>query len=55
MLFRSSQQPSHVLKALGLSDTEAKAAVRFSFSKHNSLEEVERAIQELKTVIDSLS
>lgn len=50
-----SQQPSHVLKALGLSDTEAKAAVRFSFSKHNSLEEVERAIQELKTVIDSLS
>lgn len=49
-----SQQPSHVLKALGLSDKEAKAAVRFSFSKDNTLEEVEIAIKELKTIIDSL-
>lgn len=50
-----SQQPSHVLKAIGLSDTEAKAAVRFSFCKDNTIEEVEQAVFELKSIIDSMS
>ena len=50
-----SQQPSHVLKALGLSDKEARAAVRFSFCKDNSQEDVEIAVRELKSIIDSLT
>jgi cysteine desulfurase len=50
-----SQQPSHVLKALGLSDQEAKAAVRFSFSKDNTEEEITKAVLELKHIIASLS
>ncbi|MFN5114407.1 MAG: cysteine desulfurase family protein [Ignavibacteria bacterium] len=50
-----SQQPSHVLKALGLSDQEAKAAVRFSFSKDNTEEEITEAVLELKHIIASLS
>ncbi len=50
-----SQQPSHVLKAIGLSDTEAKAAVRFSFCKDNTIPEVENAVFELKSIIDSMS
>ena len=50
-----SQQPSHVLKAIGLSDTEAKAAVRFSFCKDNTTQEVEQAVFELKSIIDSMS
>ena len=50
-----SQQPSHVLKALGLSDKEARAAVRFSFCKDNTQEDVEIAVRELKSIIDSLT
>jgi cysteine desulfurase len=50
-----SQQPSHVLKALGLSDKEARAAVRFSFCKDNSQEDVEIAVRELKSIIESLT
>lgn len=50
-----SQQPSHVLKALGLSDQEAKAAVRFSFSKDNTVEDITSAVMELKTIIASLT
>jgi cysteine desulfurase len=50
-----SQQPSHVLKAIGLSDKEAKAAVRFSFCKDNTIEEVEQVVFQLKSIIDSMS
>ncbi|MFM7543746.1 MAG: cysteine desulfurase family protein [Ignavibacteria bacterium] len=50
-----SQQPSHVLKALGLSDQEAKAAVRFSFSKDNTVEHITEAVLELQQIIVSLS
>jgi len=50
-----SQQPSHVLQAIGLSDKEAKAAIRFSFCKDNTIEEVEMAVLQLKTIIDSMS
>lgn len=50
-----SQQPSHVLQAIGLSDKEAKAAVRFSFCKDNTKDEVEQAVSQLKSIIDSMS
>jgi cysteine desulfurase len=50
-----SQQPSHVLNAIGLSDKESKAAVRFSFCKDNTMEEVEQAVLQLKSIIDSMS
>ena len=50
-----SQQPSHVLQAIGLSDKEAKAAVRFSFCKDNTKDEVEQAVSQLKVIIDSMS
>ncbi len=32
--------PSHVLKGMGLNDEEVKNSYRFSFSKHNTLEEI---------------
>jgi cysteine desulfurase len=50
-----SQQPSHVLKAIGLDDKEAKAAVRFSFCKDNTIDEVETAVMQLKSIIDSMT
>jgi len=39
--------PSHVLKAMGLSDEDVKNSYRFSFSKFNSLSEVDRLLQKL--------
>jgi cysteine desulfurase len=38
-----SEKPSHVLKSMGLSDEEANSSIRFSFSKYNTSEEVEKA------------
>lgn len=38
-----SEKSSHVLRAMGLSDEEANSSIRFSFSKYNTSEEVEKA------------
>lgn len=42
-----TNQPSHVLKAMGISDTDIKNSFRFSFSKNNTLEEVKLLIGNL--------
>jgi len=42
-----SVHPSHVLKAMGHSDSHARSSLRFSFSKFNSLAETDRAIAAL--------
>ena len=39
----TEQVPSHVLKAIGLSDEDARSSFRVSFSKMNNLSEVETA------------
>ncbi len=39
-----SVNPSHVLKAMGCSDTRARASLRFSFSLYNTLTEVDKAV-----------
>jgi cysteine desulfurase len=46
-----SLQPSHVLEALGLSVSEAKAGVRFSVSKDTTTEEVRAGVFALAEVI----
>ena len=48
-----SQQPSHVLSAMGRSQKEAKAAIRFSFSKYTTEAEILKAIHTLKDILDS--
>ncbi|MBC8124624.1 MAG: cysteine desulfurase [Candidatus Kapabacteria bacterium] len=46
-----SVQPSHVLLAMGLPQAEAKAAVRISVSKDNTIAEVQEAITILSDVV----
>lgn len=46
-----SQQPSHVLLAMGLPAAQARAAVRFSFSRFTTLREIELAATALFKVI----
>jgi len=41
-------EPSHVLKAMGLSDDEAFASLRFSLGKYNTTEDIETLIQKIK-------
>jgi cysteine desulfurase len=41
----TNTEPSHVLRALGCSDTEAEGAVRFSFGRHTTAAEVDRAAE----------
>ena len=43
-----TMQPSHVLTALGLSEAEARASLRFSFGAATTLEEVTQAAQALR-------
>lgn len=41
-------EPSHVLKAMGLSDDEAFASLRFSLGKYNSIKDIETVISKIK-------
>lgn len=49
------RSPSHVLKALGLSDARVRSAVRFSFSRYNTLDEVDRTIKILREIVMHLT
>ncbi|APE29186.1 cysteine desulfurase family protein [Aurantiacibacter gangjinensis] len=42
-----SGRPSHVLKAIGLSDKQAKSSIRLGFGRYTSMEELEEAAQTL--------
>ena len=39
-----SGRPSHVLKAIGLSDAEARSSIRLGFGRYTSEEDIERAV-----------
>lgn len=46
--------PSHVLTAMGLSESRVKSAVRFSFGKYNTTDEVDFTINALKEAINKI-
>lgn len=49
-----SSEPSHVLKAIGLSDKEARETIRVSFSSYNTVEEVQQAAQIIVNCVKEL-
>ena len=50
----SAAQGSYVIKALGLNNKEVESAIRFSFSKFNTKEEVDKVIEILKSSLTFL-
>jgi cysteine desulfurase len=49
-----SLEPSHVLKAMGLPHELARSAVRFSFGKSSTAEDVDYILKALKRVVERL-
>ena len=49
-----SLEPSHVLLALGLPEELAHGSIRFSFGKHNTIEEVDYAVETIKSTVEKL-
>jgi cysteine desulfurase len=50
----ASMSPSYVLKAIGLSDEVAQASLRFSLGRYTTAEEIEFAIEHLRSVLGKL-
>jgi len=47
-------EPSYVLRAMGLTESEAYASVRFGFSELNTLEDVDNAVKAIQAVLIQL-
>ncbi|GGY66906.1 cysteine desulfurase IscS [Cellvibrio zantedeschiae] len=50
----ASMSPSYVLKAIGLSDAQAQASLRFSVGRYTTCEEIEFAIEHIRSVVAKL-
>lgn len=50
----ASIEPSHVLTAMGLDETEAFNSIRFSLGKYNTKVEIDFVIESVKNVVNSL-
>ena len=47
--------PSYVLRAMGLTEQEAYASVRFSFGETNTKDEIDQVLSELSMIVERLS
>jgi len=50
----ASMEPSYVLKAMGLSDSDAHSSIRFSLGRFTQKEDVERAIVHIRKIVSGL-
>jgi cysteine desulfurase len=51
----ASMSPSYVLKAIGLSDVQAQASLRFSIGRYTTLEEIQFATDHICNVVGNLN
>lgn len=49
-----SVEPSHVLSAMGVSESDAKSSLRFSFSHFNQDSEIDRALELIPHLVETL-
>jgi len=49
-----SLEPSHVMRAMGVPFTAAHGSIRFSFSRYNTMQEVDYVVEHLPPIIDRL-
>ena len=49
-----SLEPSHVLRAMGIPYTAAHGTIRFSFSRYNTVEEVDFILEKLPPIVNTL-
>lgn len=49
-----SLEPSHVLLAMGVEEATAHGSIRFTFGKNNTMEEVDYAVEVLKSTVERL-
>lgn len=49
-----SMEPSHVLRAMRVPYTSAHGAIRFSLSRENTVEDVDRVLEAMSAIIDKL-
>jgi cysteine desulfurase len=47
-------QPSHVLKAMGLSDSESYSSIRFSLGKYTTMEEIDLVIESVSQAVKQM-
>ena len=50
----ASMSPSYVLKAIGLNDTQAQASLRFSVGRYTTREEIEFAVEHIRSTVTKL-
>jgi len=50
----ASIEPSHVLKAMGMSETKAYSSIRFSLGRFTTIQEVETTIEAVKSAVTRL-
>ena len=48
-----SKEPSHVLRAIGLSDKEARSSIRLSLSKLNTHKEIDRVLELMPKIVEN--
>lgn len=48
-------EPSHVLRAMGMSAKDADSSIRFSVGRFTTMSDIDRAIELLKTALENLS
>ena len=48
-----SGRPSHVLKAIGLSDKQAKSSIRLGFGRYTTMEEIEEAAGKINAAAEA--